>query len=141
MKTIGLVPELYVTDLWRSLAFYRDILGFRILYQRAEDNFAYLKREHAELMLDQLGESRDWIAGDLQRPFGRGINLQIEVSDVDGLHKAIRDGGFRPFLALEEKWYRRDDRFLGNRQFMVQDPDGYLLRFYQDLGIRDQSGT
>lgn len=138
MKTIGLVPELYVTDIERSLAFYLDPLGFRILYQRQEDNFAYLKRENAELMLDQLGKSRDWIAGDLKQPFGRGLNLQIEVSDVDDLHRKIRGSKIEPFLALEEKWYRRDECFVGNRQFMIQDPDGYLLRFYQDLGVRNE---
>jgi hypothetical protein len=24
----------------------------------------------------------------------------------------------------------------GNRQFVVTDPDGYLLRFYEDMGSR-----
>jgi hypothetical protein len=38
------------------------------------------------------------------------------------------------FLALEDKWYRQNNRMVGNRQFIVQDPDGYLLRFFQDLG-------
>jgi lactoylglutathione lyase len=39
-------------------------------------------------------------------------------------------------LPLEERWYRRGDVLLGQRQFVVQDPDGYLLRFCQDLGSR-----
>jgi hypothetical protein len=38
---------------------------------------------------------------------------------------------------MEEKWYRADNVYVGNRQFIVQDPDGYLLRFYQHLGTRD----
>jgi hypothetical protein len=37
---------------------------------------------------------------------------------------------------LEERWYRRGDTRLGNHQFVVADPDGYLLRFFQDLGER-----
>ncbi len=40
------------------------------------------------------------------------------------------------FLPLEEKWYRRDEVALGVRQFIVQDPDGYLLRLSQDIGTR-----
>jgi len=139
MKTIGLVPELYVTDIKQSLDFYLDVLGFTILYQREEESFAYLKRENAELMLDQIGESRDWIAGELQRPFGRGINLQIEVSHVGDLHQNITVKGFETFLKMEEKWYRKEDHYIGNKQFMVQDPDGYLLRFYEDLGRSDQA--
>lgn len=136
MKTIGLVPELYVTDLGRSLAFYLDALDFDVLYRRDEDSFAYLRRENAELMLEQIGESRNWISGDLQHPFGRGLNLQIEVSDVDELYRKTEDAGMKPFLAMEEKWYRKGETFVGNRQFMIEDPDGYLLRFYQDLGSR-----
>jgi hypothetical protein len=38
-----------------------------------------------------------------------------------------------------EKWYRAGDRELGQRQFLVQDPDGYLLRFCQDLGERERA--
>ena len=46
------------------------------------------------------------------------------------------------FLPVEEKWYRKNDREVGNRQFLVQDPDGYLLRFTEDLGVRPlQQGT
>lgn len=141
MKTIGLVPELYVKDIKRSLDFYLELLDFVILYQREEENFAYLKRENAELMLDQIGESRDWITGDLVHPFGIGINLQMEVSDVDVLYQNIRTRKIEPFLKMEEKWYRKEDHYVGNRQFMVQDPDGYLLRFYQDLGKRNQSDS
>ena len=40
------------------------------------------------------------------------------------------------FLEVEEKWYRVDDQEAGNRQFLVMDPDGYLLRFTEDLGVR-----
>ncbi len=102
MKTIGFVPEIYVTDIKQSLAFYLDCLDFTILYQREENNFAYLRREHAEIMLDQIGESRAWITGDLHYPLGRGINLQIEVSDVVTLYQEILDRGNKPFLELEE---------------------------------------
>jgi len=49
----ALVPELYVRDLPRSLSFYCDALGFRIVYQRAEERFAYIERAGAELMLEK----------------------------------------------------------------------------------------
>ena len=35
---------------------------------------------------------------------------------------------------MEENWYRQDEYLLGNKEFLVQDPDGYLLRFSEDLG-------
>ena len=41
---------------------------------------------------------------------------------------------------MEERWYRRDNTEIGTRQFIVQDPDGYLLRLHHDLGIRPITG-
>ena len=37
---------------------------------------------------------------------------------------------------MEENWYRKDDILLGCKEFLVQDPDGYLLRISEDLGQR-----
>lgn len=129
-----LVPELVCSDIARSLAFYVDLLGFSILYQRPDERFAYLERDGVEIMLEQP-TGRSFVAATLEPPYGRGMNLAIEVADVDSLHDTV--AAVTPlFLEIEEKWYRRDDMQLGNRQFIVADPDGYLLRFFQDLGSR-----
>jgi catechol 2,3-dioxygenase-like lactoylglutathione lyase family enzyme len=130
-----LVPELVCSDLARSLRFYTEAAGFRVLYERAEERFAFLDREGAQLMLEQP-VGRAFVAGELSHPYGRGMNLQIEVRDVDALHARVVASGAPIHLALEEKWYRRGDAELGSRQFVVEDPDGYLLRFFQDLGTR-----
>lgn len=130
-----LVPELICADIDCSLAFYTEVLGFAVLYDRPEERFAFLEREGAELMLEQ-STGRRFLAAPLEHPYGRGINLQIQVSDIDALHAAVLAAGIAPYLPLEDKWYRRDDRLLGNRQFIVADPDGYLLRFFQSLGSR-----
>lgn len=136
----ALVPELYCRDIGQSVAFYTGVLGFAVRYARPEEGFAYLEREGAELMLDALASpdpaSRTWLAGPPEPPFGRGINLQIRASDVDALHAAALAAGVTIFLPMEERWYRAGDREVGNRQFILLDPDGYLLRFYQDLGSR-----
>lgn len=89
-------------------------------------------------MLDH-SQTRRLVNGADEQPFGRGLNLQIHVSDVQSLHDRLLDRGAALFWPLEEKWYRRDDELLGNWQFVVADPDGYLLRFYQDLGKRPVS--
>ena len=130
-----LVPELYCAQLARSLWFYVEVLGFEVLYERLEESFAYLHREGAELMLEEP-RGRVFLAGPLEHPYGRGINLQIEVADVASLFAAVELSHSTIVLPLEDKWYRRDDIEEGNRQFVVQDPDGYLLRFFQSLGSR-----
>jgi catechol 2,3-dioxygenase-like lactoylglutathione lyase family enzyme len=132
-----LVPELFCSDLDQSLSFYRGLLGFQILYDRPEDRFAFLQREGAEIMLCQpLTQDRLWPKAKMKKPFGRGINLEIQVTDVDILHAAIIDAEFDCFLPLEERWYRRETNEMGVRQFAVQDPDGYLIRLSQDIGTR-----
>jgi catechol 2,3-dioxygenase-like lactoylglutathione lyase family enzyme len=132
----GLVPELTCRNLEISRRFYVDVIGFRVLYERPEDRFVYLEREGVELMLDQLSPA-SWLTAETSVPFGRGLNLQITVSDVDALHARVEAAGIALFRPMEEAWYRAESYHLGNRQFLVQDPDGYLLRFFQDLGRRD----
>jgi catechol 2,3-dioxygenase-like lactoylglutathione lyase family enzyme len=137
-----IVPELLCSDLSASLAFYVGTCGFRVRYARPEDDFAYLDLDGAELMLEQIADGeRSFIIGPLERPFGRGMNLQIEVADVDALHLRVGATSARIVLALEERWYRRDREEVGNRQFIVADPDDYLLRFSTDLGRRAARAT
>ena len=130
-----LVPELYVSDLQRSLQFWCALLGFRSLYQRPESGFAYLERERAQVMLEQAGKE-PWMVADLAQPFGRGINLQIATSSLQPLLDRLAAAQWPLFVQPAERWYRTGNSESGQRQFLVQDPDGYLLRFTEGLGER-----
>lgn len=132
----ALVPELLVRDWSVTRAFYVDVLGFEVAYERPEEGFSYLKLGAAELMIDQLGVGRDFGDAPLELPFGRGVNFQIEVTDVRALIDRISAHKVPLVLTPEEKWYRVGNAELGNRQFIVADPDGYLLRFFEDIGRR-----
>lgn len=135
----ALVPELAVSDWQTSRAFYCDLVGFEVAYERPEEGFSYLVLGDAQLMIDQIGIGRtfDIDEAPLERPFGRGLNLQIRVPRVDDILTRLAAAGVALYLPLEEKWYRRDDDEVGNRQFVVADPDGYLLRLFEDLGRRE----
>ncbi|PFH28212.1 bleomycin resistance protein [Burkholderia sp. JKS000303] len=139
MEWAALVPELICSDLAESVCFYRDVLGFRIRFERPEDGFAYLEIGRAQLMLEQY--SRDaWLIGLLERPFGRGINLQIEVDSLDPILDRIRNAGVALFVEPRTSWYRQDDIEHGQIEMLVQDPDGYLLRLVEILPERPVSG-
>jgi catechol 2,3-dioxygenase-like lactoylglutathione lyase family enzyme len=134
----SLIPELDVSDLGASLAVYVGVFGFSVYAQRPEERFAYLIREHAHLMLEEAtGPGRRFRTAPLERPFGRGINLQIAVAGADDLYRAVQSAKLSTIIPLEERWYRQGIAERGNRQFVVADPDGYLLRFAQGLGVRD----
>ena len=135
MPRPALVPELLCSHLDASVDFYVRVLGFAVLYERPEERFASLARAGAELML-QEPVGRAFLAGELAHPYGRGMHLQIEVADIGALDEELRSAGVEPWLPMEEAWYRRDDRLLGQRQLMVQDPDGYLLRLFEGIGER-----
>jgi catechol 2,3-dioxygenase-like lactoylglutathione lyase family enzyme len=92
------------------------------------------------LMLEEAaGPGRRFRTAPLEYPFGRGINLQIEVADVDALHARVAAAGLTFVVPLEDRWYRRGANEHGNRQFVAADPDGYLLRFFTSLGSRPVS--
>lgn len=136
-----LVPELNVTEIGESLRFWQGILGFGILYDRPEQGFAAIERDGVEFMLEQHGtgpieRKNIWDTGPLERAFGRGINFEIAVADLDVLLASLKTAGWPIFFGPEERWYRVDGYETGVRQFLVQDPDGYLLRLSQSIGQR-----
>lgn len=89
------VPELAVTNLQTSLAVYQRVFGFRILAERPEEQFAYVALGEAHLMLEQAdGQGRRFVAAPLEAPFGRGLNIQIRVVDVDALYSRVVAAGF-----------------------------------------------
>ncbi|MEL6413989.1 MAG: VOC family protein [Pseudomonadota bacterium] len=136
-----LVPELYVSDLDISLKFYCDIIGFTEKFGRPEERFAYVELGQAQLMLDQIPDDHTtiWKTGDFNAPLGRGINFQIEVQDVQSIYQRCVAAELEIFRPLQTAWYREENHENGQTQFLIQDPDGYLLRFMQHLGQRDVS--
>ena len=132
-----LVPELDVRSLEQSLAFYVKVAGFRMLFGRPEERFAYLDRDGAHLMLEEAaGPGRRFRTAPLEFPYGRGMNLMIEVSEIEALYNSIQASSVAIVVPLEERWYRENQIEHGQRQFVVADPDGYLLRFFTALGQR-----
>lgn len=131
-----LVPELAVLDLTASLRFWRDLVGFDVSYTRIEEGFAYLVLGRAHLMLDQIGVGRTWRTGELDVPLGRGVNLQIGVPSLEEPLQRLAAARWSLFLEPEEKWYRTGKQEAGVGQFLVQDPDGYLLRLQSSIGTR-----
>jgi hypothetical protein len=131
----SLVPELTVIDLETAISFYA-VAGFAVRYQRIDPAFAYLEMGTTHLMLEEQ-HSTGWNTAVLERPFGRGVNFQIEVKDALGLAERYSQVGYRFYRELNEVWYRiSDDMETGQIEVLLQDPDGYLLRFVQVLGER-----
>jgi hypothetical protein len=75
-------------------------------------------------------------AGTLQPPLGRGVNFQVSVPAIEPILTALDRAGWPLFMEPEQKWYRTGKVETGVHQFLVQDPDGYLIRFSAYIGER-----
>ncbi len=133
-----MVPELSVTDFAKSLEFYRKTLGFKLRDRRSNPEFSYLEIEKVQIMIEQIHKTA-WITDPLEYPLGRGVNFQIELSEIAPVFNRLKEAGIKLYRNLEENWYNAGNNLTGQLEFIVQDPDGYLLRFTQYLGEKTVS--
>lgn len=132
-----LIPELSVSNFERSLAFYTHVLPFVVDFQRPEHRFGFLSLQGIQIMIEQ--KNGHWETAPLKYPYGRGINLALQVDDLDSVLKPVKSHDYPIKLGPKENWYRMKDEMLGNREALILDPDGHLLRFLQHLGSRPLS--
>lgn len=127
------IPELSVTNLEKSLNFYKTA-GFKIEYDRPENKFAFISLGEIQFMLQEISDNEKWDVAPLSYPFGNGINFQLEVENLNEIYNNLKNSNYKITFDIEENWYRQNNKLLGNKEFLIQDPDGYLLRFSEDLG-------
>jgi catechol 2,3-dioxygenase-like lactoylglutathione lyase family enzyme len=124
-----LTPNLIVSDVGRSLAFYRDVLGFSVgatVPDAAPFVFAIVQSGPVEVFLNAPEPAIAEYPAFKDRPIGGTLTLFIEVVDIARAHESLKDR-VRIVMPLEHKWY-------GVTEFAFEDPDGYLITFAE----RDQ---
>ena len=122
----SLIPELTVSNIEESKRFYTN-LGFKIVYERIENKFCFLQLEKNQIMIEE--KNGNWNTGELKYPYGNGINISMQVSDVEKMFNDLKESKQKFFLELEVHKYRVGKKFFEDKEFLIQDPDGYLLRF------------
>ena len=121
-----LIPELSVTNIDKSKEFYLK-LGFKIMYERKEDKFAFLELEGNQLMIEEINDN--WNTGKLEYPFGRGINISMAINDIDKYYQELVNKNISFFKDIMTNEYDVNGKTYLDKEFLIQDPDGYLLRF------------
>jgi catechol 2,3-dioxygenase-like lactoylglutathione lyase family enzyme len=130
-----LIAEFMVSDFDATRAFWTGPMGFSPAFERPAQRLACVTRpEGAQVMFYE--RDGDWETGPMDQPFGRGAVTQVFVADVAQVHAAFVAQGHPFYVDLREKWRDWGDRLGGQREFLVQDPDGYLIMVAQRIGER-----
>ena len=121
-----LTPNLIVSNVERSLAFYVDVLGFErgiTVPDKSPFVFASVTSGGVEIFFNDtaevLKEHPDW-AGKLKPSAGNSMFIEIVgPGAVDALHDRVKAKA-RVVMPLTTQWY-------GMREFAIEDPDGFVI--------------
>ena len=115
-------PQVFVTDIARAVAFYRDRLGFSVAYLYGEPPFYGL------VTRDGVGLNLRHVDGPvIDRSHDESLlTAGIPVDDVGALYEELQTQGAHFAQALKSQPW-------GTTDFVVEDPDGNLLCFYQQV--------
>jgi uncharacterized glyoxalase superfamily protein PhnB len=123
-RFISITPNLVVSNVARSTAFYCDVLGFSIkqtVPDAAPHVFVWLERDDVPVFLNDAKVAAEDLPIVAHRPFGGTAALFIVVTDVDRLHDVVAP---RATVVMDLK-----TQFYGMREFAVTDPDGHIITF------------
>lgn len=115
----GIMPVLHVTDIDLSIHFYRDLLGFQLVWREANDG------EGENCMLESSGLTLMLSTGDhLGGPPAFTGTLYFATVGVAALWETVKDHA-QIVWPLENMSY-------GTLEFGIRDPDGYMLAFAEE---------
>lgn len=125
--------ELFVENMDRAIAFYRDVLGFTLL--RRDEGYASIHRGSVTLGIGPIAKLPDvggyFTRHKLRANRGMGVEIVLEVEDIAAEYERVRATGWPLLDDLK-------DRPWGLADFRLADPDGYYLRI-TSLPVQDDT--
>lgn len=120
---VQITPFMHVPDINKALDFFRDLLGFAVLFR--QPGYAYVEREGCGMRLLQRDEN------DVSPSGSRRFAYYIDVRDVDALYQELK-----PKLDTLPPGdvFGPIDQPYGQRELLILAPDGDLLAFGQPVG-------
>lgn len=121
MKVAGLV--LWTLDNTLSVKFYKK-LGFDVV--ESDDRGSVVQLGDFKLWLMSMRDEAEFNTDSLAGDKGKGMYIYIQTDNVDALYHELVAKGLTPRSEPRDwPW--------GNREFVIKDPDGYKLCFWQKL--------
>ncbi|SDV47457.1 Catechol 2,3-dioxygenase [Chitinasiproducens palmae] len=116
------VPVLASLDMPRTLAFYRDVLGFQT-HSFEDASYGIATRGAVEIHF--------WRCGD--RVIAENTSCYIHVADIESLHAELTTTVADLLPVRRTPW--------GMAELYVHDPDGNLIKFGQAFDANDSPAT
>lgn len=119
-----LTPNLIVSNVERSAAFYRDILGFTVQMTVPDATpyaFAIVTSGPVEVFLNAPEAAYAEYPAFKTMTLGGTLTLFIEVTEINEAYARLAPL-VRVVMPLEKKWY-------GMTEFAFLDPDGYIITY------------
>jgi lactoylglutathione lyase len=119
-----LTPNLIVSSVDQSLAFYEGVLGFSrgmTVPEQAPFVFAAVTSGPVEIFFNDrstVTKENPQFAG---KSLGGGNTMFIEIVGIDAYHDEIKDR-VKIVMPIHTQWY-------GMREFAIEDADGYVITF------------
>jgi lactoylglutathione lyase len=123
MDHVGYVI-LFVPDLERSIAFYRDVLG--LPFKLHGDGYAEFATRGARFGLYDRNRLQELIGREVAGPNGPGGEVVFLVGDVDAEAERLRAAGVAILTGPV-------DRAWGHRTLHLEDPDGFVVELAQEI--------
>ena len=126
VKRVGYVI-LFVGDLERSVAFYRDVI--RLEFKLLGDGYAEFATEGTRFGLYDRNRLDELIGREATAPGAPGGELVFLVGDVDAEAERLRGAGATILKGPV-------DRAWGHRTLHVEDPDGFVVELAEEIPRR-----
>lgn len=123
-----LTPNIMVEDIDRTIAFYKETLGFELLATAPEQgpfDWAMLRRDEVDVMF----QTRASLEGELpvlkQKEIGGALTLYIAVENIKELYACLQ-GNVTVLQDMHTTFY-------GAQEFAIQDCNGFVLTFAENV--------
>jgi len=114
---------LWVQENQLSAKFYKKI-GFDVV--RSTDDHSVVKLNGFELTLVSMRDEEPFTNDSMTPDKGRGMYIYVHTDNVDEIYDEFVNKGLQPATTPKNwEW--------GNREFIIKDPDGYKLCFWQPI--------
>jgi len=121
-----LTPNLIVSNVEQSMAFYRDVLGFSIVTTVPDAPpyvFAIATYGEVQVFFNSVEAATEEYPAFRNLPIGGTLTLFFEVTEIETAYATLAPS-VRVVMPLEKKWY-------GMTEFAFLDPDGYVITYAQ----------